>query len=182
MINTVATVLLSNSSEASLDQRLCIILKLVNYGVSLDVLKVMLYLGENHLDWIVLRTVRSIVDGKEPQLFHLVLATTTSMHRKVIEKQRDFTLRESSLEKVEELDELLSIHASTVTLIDKHTMLPCDASYHCGGCDVEVLGVNLYVDAYVAELMTHDGPHCKHDFIQVNDGKIAQYGFPHLKP
>ena len=72
MINTVANVLLRNSSEASLDQRLCIFLKLVNYGVSLDVFKVMLYLSENHLDWIELRTVRNIEDGKEPQLFHLV--------------------------------------------------------------------------------------------------------------
>jgi len=32
----------------------------------------MLYLSENHLNWIELWTVRNIEDGKEPQLFHLV--------------------------------------------------------------------------------------------------------------
>jgi len=87
------------------------------------------------------------------------------MHRKVIKKQHNFAIRQSFLKYVKELDEFIGVHASTITLIDQHTMLPCNTRYHCGGLDVKVLGVNLYVDAYVAVLLTHDGPHCKHDFI-----------------
>ena len=87
------------------------------------------------------------------------------MHRKVIKKQHNSAIRQSSLKYVKELDELLGVHASTITLIDQHTVLPCNARYHCGGFDVEVLGVNLYVDAYVAEIMAHDSSHCEHDFI-----------------
>jgi len=57
MINAVVNVLLRYSSEAFLNQRPCIFLKFVDYRASLDVFKIMFDFGENHLDWIKLRTV-----------------------------------------------------------------------------------------------------------------------------